>query len=293
MSADPQNPVLTCAVLQMAPTTDAAANRELITGLVAEAAAAGARLAVLPEEAMLTAGEITDEPVADVVAREWPVFVTWLSELAVRQDIWLIAGGYEPSGEARPYNTLAVLNPHGEVVTTYRKIHLYDAFSYRESDYVRPGTELPPVVMVEGVAIGLINCYDLRFPELARNLTDRGADVLSVSAAWVAGAAKEDHWSTLLRARAIENTCWVIAAGSSSDDCIGASTVIDPLGTVRAGLGPQKRGVATMQISLDRTAQVRQILPALANRRLNTSVGFPEMSPAEPASRTTPEELSR
>ncbi|MBT0768036.1 carbon-nitrogen hydrolase family protein [Kineosporia sp. J2-2] len=269
------NPSLSAAVVQLAPTVDAAANRSLITGLVAEAAAAGARLAVLPEEAMLTAGEVKDEPVADVVSREWPLFVTLLSDLAIEHDIWLIAGGYEPSGQARPYNTLVVLNPRGEVVTTYRKVHLYDAFSYRESDYVVPGAELPPVVMVEGVAIGLINCYDIRFPELARDLVDRGADVLSVSAAWVSGPAKEDHWTTLVRARAIENTCWVLASGTSSADCIGHSLAVDPLGTVRAGLGPVKTGVGLVQISLDRTAEVRESLPSLANRRLSVTVEIP------------------
>ncbi|MEV6347462.1 carbon-nitrogen hydrolase family protein [Actinoplanes sp. NPDC051851] len=279
----PGNPSLLTAVAQMAPTTDAAANRAVIAGLVAEAGTAGARLVVLPEEAMLTAGEVKGEPVADVVAREWPLFVTRLSELAVEHRTWLIAGGYEPSGQERPYNTLVVLNPRGEVVTTYRKVHLYDAFSYRESDYVVPGADLPPVVMVEGVAIGLINCYDLRFPELARDLVDRGADVLSVSAAWVAGPAKEDHWTTLVRARAIENTCWVLASGTSSPECIGHSLAVDPLGVVRAGLGPVRTGLALVQISLDRTAEVREALPALANRRLRVSVEIPASSTKEPA----------
>lgn len=259
----------------MSVTTEGAVNRAVITSLVEQAAAAGARLAVLPEEAMLAAGLITDEPVADVVAREWPLFVTLLSDLAIRHDIWLIAGGYEPSGQDRPYNTLAVLNPRGEVVTTYRKVHLYDAFSYQESKYVVPGPDLPPVVMVEGVAIGLINCYDIRFPELARDLVDRGADVLSVSAAWVSGPAKEDHWTTLVRARAIENTCWVLASGTSSPDCIGNSLAVDPLGVVRAGLGPVKTGIGLVRISLDRTAEVREALPALANRRLAVRVEIP------------------
>lgn len=275
MNAPSEYPHLDVAVAQMAPGVDAAANRAMVAQLVAEAASARARLVVLPEETMVTAGEITDEPVAEVVAREWPTFVTHLSDLARRHDLWIIAGGYEPSGQDRPYNTLVTVNPRGEVMALYRKVHLYDAFSYRESDYVVPGTRRPPVVMVEGVAIGLVNCYDLRFPELARDLVDRGADLLSLSAAWVAGAAKEDHWYTLLRARAIENTCWVVAAGSSSPDCVGLSTVVDPLGVVRAGLGAEHHGVAVVRVGLDRTAQVRHTLPALANRRLPMSVGDP------------------
>jgi predicted amidohydrolase len=190
--------------------------------------------------------------------------------------VWIIAGGYEPTGTDRPFNTLVVVNPRGELVESYRKLHLYDAFSYRESDYVTGGTEVPPVVMIEGVAIGLVNCYDIRFPELSRDLVARGADVLSVSAAWVAGARKEEHWSTLLKARAIENTCWVLAASSSSPECIGNSLVLDPLGVERAGLGPIAAGVAVVRISLDRTAEVREILPALANRRLVSTVTVQE-----------------
>ncbi|MFT4082930.1 MAG: carbon-nitrogen hydrolase family protein [Nocardioides sp.] len=268
------NPSLVAAVAQMAPGVDGASNRAEVARLVTEAAGVDARLVVLPEEAMLVAGDV-EGAVAEVVAQEWPLFLTTLSELAVAQDVWIIAGGYEPSGEARPYNTIVVLNPRGEVVTTYRKLHLYDAFSYQESDYVVPGQELPPVVMVEGVAIGLVNCYDIRFPELTRDLVNRGADVLSVSAAWVAGPVKEDHWTTLVRARAIENTCWVLASGSSASSCIGTSLAVDPLGVVRAGLGPTPSGVALVTVSLDRTAEVRESLPALANRRLEMTVELP------------------
>ncbi|GLK19005.1 carbon-nitrogen hydrolase family protein [Herbiconiux flava] len=269
------NPSLVAAVAQLAPTVDAAANRGAIAALVAEAAAGGARLVVLPEESMLLAGDVPGS-LGAVVEAEWPRFLAELSLLAVSNEVWIIAGGYEPTGTDRPFNTLVVVNPRGELVESYRKLHLYDAFSYRESDYVTGGTEVPPVVMIEGVAIGLVNCYDIRFPELSRDLVARGADVLSVSAAWVAGARKEEHWSTLLKARAIENTCWVLAASSSSPECIGNSLVLDPLGVERAGLGPIAAGVAVVRISLDRTAEVREILPALANRRLVSTVTVQE-----------------
>ena len=269
------NPSLTAAVVQLAPTTDAAANRDAIAALVADAAAAGARLVVLPEESMLLAGEV-EGSLGAVVDAEWPLFLARLSELAVRHELWIIAGGYEPTGSDRPFNTLVVVNPRGELVESYRKLHLYDAFSYRESDYVTGGSEVPPVVLIEGVAVGLVNCYDIRFPELSRDLVARGADVLSVSAAWVAGARKEEHWATLLKARAIENTCWVLAASSSSPECIGNSMVIDPLGVERAGLGPLPSGFALVEISLDRTAEVREIVPSLANRRLVSTVTVQE-----------------
>lgn len=265
------NPSLVAAVAQMAPTVDAAANCEVIAELVAEAAGAGARLIVLPEEAMLLAGDVPGS-LGEVVEAEWPLFLGRLSLLAVEHELWIVAGGYEPTGTDRPFNTLVVVNPRGELVESYRKLHLYDAFSYRESDYVTGGTELPPVVMIDGVTLGLVNCYDIRFPELSRDLVARGADVLSVSAAWVAGARKEEHWATLVKARAIENTCWVLAASSSSPECIGNSLVVDPLGVERAGLGPVRTGLAVVEISLDRTAEVRETLPALANRRIVTTV---------------------
>lgn len=269
------NPSLVAAVAQLAPTIDGAANRETIATLSADAARAGARLVVFPEEAMLLAGDVPGS-LGETVEEQWPLFLAQLSLLATQHELWIIAGGYEPTGSDRPFNTLVVVNPRGEVVESYRKLHLYDAFSYRESDYVTGGTELPPVVMIEGVAIGLVNCYDIRFPELSRDLVARGADVLSISAAWVAGARKEEHWETLVKARAIESTCWVLAAGSSSPECIGSSLIVDPLGVERAGLGTVKEGIAVVELSLDRTAEVREILPALANRRLVSTVTVQE-----------------
>lgn len=262
------NPTLLIAVGQLAPTTSAARNRDEITALAVDAGARGARLLVLPEEAMLTAGEIAATERAETVERDWPLFLAHLSELAVAHDLWIIAGGYEPSGTARPFNTIVAVTPRGEVADAYRKLHLYDAFSYRESDYVTAGAELPPLVLIDGVAVGLVNCYDLRFPELTRDLIDRGADVLSVSAAWVAGDRKPEHWQTLMTARAIENTCWVIGASSSAPDCIGSSLALDPLGLERLRLPETGRALDTVEVSLDRTAEVRETLPALSNRRL-------------------------
>ncbi|TPW77924.1 carbon-nitrogen hydrolase family protein [Schumannella soli] len=273
------NPALRVAVAQLAPTVDAGVNRDRIVELVEAARERGARLVVLPEESMLLAGELDESVRADTVARDWPLFLGLLSRLALENGTWIIAGGYEPSGEARPHNSIAVVNPRGELVDVYRKLHLYDAFSYRESDYVTGGTELPPVVLIEGVAVGLVNCYDIRFPELSRDLVSRGADVLAVSAAWVAGPRKEDHWTTLVRARAIENTCWVVAASTSVPDCVGTSMIVDPLGVVRAQLPPAGDDLAVVDVTLDRIAEVREILPALANRRLDTRVTVQKNQP--------------
>ncbi|WP_223692670.1 carbon-nitrogen hydrolase family protein [Leifsonia poae] len=258
---------------QLAPTTDPAANRATIAALAAEAASEGVDLLVLPEEAMLLADGV-DEDLGDLARREWPVFVDFVAGLAREHRIAIIAAGYEGSDTERPFNTIVVFDASGAQLASYRKLHLYDAFAYRESDYVTPGDANPVVVELGGFLIGLVNCYDLRFPELTRSLIDLGADLISVSAAWVGGALKEDHWRTLLRARAIESTSWLVAAGSASPDCIGSSMIVDPLGVVRSALGDESYGLAIATISQARTDEARAILPVLENRRLNTTISL-------------------
>lgn len=255
------------AVGQFGPVAESETNFAAITELVERAAAQQAQLVILPEEAMLLAEDVIG-PLAEEVARVWPLFVELLSTVAQSNKVALIAGGYEPSGTERPFNTLIAVDDSGTVVTTYRKLHLYDAFAYQESSYVTPGDELPPVIDLAGVRIGLINCYDLRFPEQARYLMEQGAQVLSISAAWVCGPMKETHWTTLTQSRAIENTVWVAAAGSISQGCIGRSLVISPLGEILVDLGDQPLATAVGTIDLDRTETVRATLPALANRRI-------------------------
>jgi deaminated glutathione amidase len=255
------------AIAQFGPTTDATANLEVIERLTARAAVDGAGLVIFPEEAMLTVDDL-DKPLSEFVETDWPHFEAALSRMAAEHGIAVIAGGYEPSGTTRPNNTLVGVDATGEVVARYRKLHLYDAFAYQESKYVTPGSVLPPVVALAGLRVGLVNCYDLRFPEVARHLIGEGAELISISAAWLAGPRKADHWETLVRARAIENTVWVAAAGSIGVNCIGDSLVIDPLGLVKASLGEEREGVAVVDISAERTEAVRHTLPALDNRRI-------------------------
>ena len=254
------------AVAQSRPTVDIENNRQEITRLSHSAAADGARLIVFPEEAMMLA-EGLPEPLSVIVEREWAPFEDFVADLARRLDLAIVIGGYEPNGTELPHNTLIAIDSDGTIKARYHKLHLYDAFSYRESEYVTPGTELPPVIELAGVKVGLINCYEVRFPEQARYLIDQGAEVLAISAAWVAGARKEDHWATLVRARAIENTTWVIAAGTVSEDCVGLSMIVDPMGVERVNLGEQP-GVAVVDVSQERTGEVRATLPSLNNRRI-------------------------
>ncbi len=165
---------------------------------------------------------------------------------------------------ARPFNTLVV---RGGAEASYRKIHLYDSFGYRESDRLTAGPLDPVVVDVAGLRLGLMTCYDLRFPELARLLVDAGADALVVPAAWVAGPRKVEHWRTLLRARAIENTVYVVAAAQPGPRYSGHSMVVDPLGDVlaEAGDGPE---VVVAELDDETLATARATNPSLANRRL-------------------------
>jgi len=259
------------SLVQFAAALDADANLETITRQVRQAvstggAAGGDRLVVLPECAMHDFGppDLALGPVAQPV--DGP-YVTGLARLAREVDATIVSGMFEPSDDAgRPYNTLVVVSPSGRVLARYRKAHLYDSFGYRESDRLLAGDGAPVVVPVGGLAMGLLTCYDLRFPELARALVDAGADTLVVPAAWVRGPLKEDHWATLLRARAIENTTYVLGAGQCGATYIGASIVVDPMGVVLAGLGSGE-GVASALVDPVVIAEVRRRNPSLANRR--------------------------
>jgi deaminated glutathione amidase len=159
----------------------------------------------------------------------------------------------------------------GATKASYRKIHLYDSFGYRESDRLSAGPlEDPPaaaLVKVGGFTLGLMTCYDLRFPELARALVDAGAEVLVVPAAWVAGPRKVDHWRTLLRARAIENTVFVVAAAQPAPRYSGHSMIVDPLGDVLAEAGDDDE-ILTAPLHRDVLEESRRTNPSLANRRL-------------------------
>ncbi len=235
--------------------------------LVHEAECAGATLVVMPEGAMhdFGAGDLELGPVAQPVDG---VFGRFLAEQARQHSTTIVAGMFEQSPDpARPFNTLLVATPDQGVVHRYRKVHLYDSFGYCESDRLLPGEVTPVTFPVGDLTLGLMTCYDLRFPEFSRALVDAGADVLVVPAAWVRGPLKEDHWITLLRARAIENTCYVLGAAQTGGTYVGCSATIDPLGVVVASAGDEE-AVVVADVSAERIADVRRRNPSLANRRV-------------------------
>jgi predicted amidohydrolase len=255
------------AVAQLAPGVNKDENLAAIGGLAAEAAGLGAKVVVFPEFAMFTAPKL-DERFTDSAEPLDGPFTTGLGELARRHGVHLVAGVNERLDEpGRISNTLVALGPGGDIVAEYRKLHLYDAFGYRESKLVRPGAiGEPETFEVDGATFGMQTCYDVRFPEVTRRIVDAGADVLVLPAAWVPGPLKEDHWRTLVRARAIENTVYVAAAGQCAPMGAGNSMVVDPMGVVAAGLG-EDTGVVAAEVSAERIAAVRAKNPALALRR--------------------------
>ncbi|MEU3602561.1 carbon-nitrogen hydrolase family protein [Streptomyces sp. NPDC006798] len=258
------------AAAQFAPTADAAANLAVIEEMTAEAAASGAELVVFPEESMLPS-DVADEtgtPLRALATAHWEPFLDGLSRIARSHGTAIVAAGYEDSGTALPYNTMAAVDATGEVLGLYRKMHLYDAFDYKESRRIQRGDTGPVVVRIGDFNVGLVNCYDIRFPEFTRSLVEMGADLLAVSAAWVKGPLKEDHWQTLLRTRAIENTCWVVASSLTTPDCIGMSMAVDPLGVVRGALGEEERSLFVLDADKDRIDRARTVLPVLRNRRI-------------------------
>jgi predicted amidohydrolase len=224
----------------------------------------GADLVVLPEAFARDFGQAGSdvspyaEPVDGPFGRE-------LGGVAEAASCTVVAGMFEAAEDPeRPYNTLVV---RGGAEAAYRKIHLYDSFGYRESDRLTGGPVEPVVVDVAGWQVGLMTCYDLRFPELARRLVDAGAEVLLVPAAWLPGERKVHHWRTLLAARAIENTCFVVGAGQPEPRYVGHSAVLGPLGDVLAEADGSEQVIDAVLHRAD-LDEARRTNPSLANRRL-------------------------
>ncbi|MEV8608334.1 carbon-nitrogen hydrolase family protein [Amycolatopsis sp. NPDC051373] len=257
------------AVAQFAPTDDKPANLAEVTRLAGEAADRGAEVVVLPEYSMFTVPKVDERFVASAEPLDG-AFATGLRELAREHGITVVAGMNEAMPEGgRIWNTLVAAGPDGDFAALYRKIHLYDAFGFRESDVIRAGEITEPATFkAAGLTFGLQTCYDLRFPEVTRRLVDAGAQAVLLPAEWVPGPLKEYHWTTLVKARAIENTVYVAAAGQIAPMGSGSSLVVDPMGVVTASLG-ERPGVAVAQLSTDRLEQVRTTNPALALRRFS------------------------
>jgi predicted amidohydrolase len=264
------------AAIQMNSTGDRPRNRATAERLVRAAAADGAALVVLPEkwnvlgtpEQLAAGAEPLDGPT-----------LAWARGLARELGIDLIAGSIveQPASappRAKHFNTSVHVGPDGALRAVYRKLHLFDVevagVAYRESDGEDPGEEIVTTTLADGTVVGMAVCYDLRFPELFRILTLRGARVLALPSAFTL-ATTRDHWEVLLRARAIEDQCFVVAANQIGEHAPGKSSggrslIADPWGTVLA-TAPDEEGYALAELDLARQDAIRARLPALAHRR--------------------------
>jgi predicted amidohydrolase len=255
---------LSLALVQAASALEPADNRAALERLTPEAH----DLVVFPEAFARDFGEAGSDISAYAEPLDGP-FATEVARVADARGATVVAGMFEQSEDPdRPFNTLVV---RGGVEASYRKVHLYDSFGYRESDRLTAGPIAPAVIAIDGWRVGLMTCYDLRFPELARRLVDAGAELLVVPSAWVAGPRKVHHWRTLVTARAIENTVYVAAVGQPAPRYTGHSMVVDPLGEVVVEAGPgdaDEAVVLTAEVDRTTLADARRTNPSLANRRL-------------------------
>jgi deaminated glutathione amidase len=255
------------ALCQLTSTPAPAANLELVADYATRAAAQGAELAVFPEATMACFG-IPLGPVAQPLDGPW---ASRVAEIARTAGLTVVAGMFTPSADGRVRNTL--LHTDGEHSTHYDKIHLFDAFGFAESRTVAPGDH--PVTVGP---LGLATCYDIRFPTLFQALADRGALVITVPTSWGAGPGKLEQWQVLVRARALDATCWVVACGQADPAAsgstavagaptgIGHSMVVDPFGRVVVELGAEPE-LVVVDIDPDEVDRARAALPVLANRR--------------------------
>ncbi|BBZ62746.1 hydrolase [Mycolicibacterium monacense DSM 44395] len=265
------------ACAQIAAGTDPAANLEVLEDHTGRAVDAGAQLVLFPEATMCRFG-VPLAPVAEPLDGPWASAVRSIAE---RAGVTVVAGMFTPSGDGRVLNTLIATG--GGVDTHYHKIHLYDAFGFRESRTVAPGSE-PATITVAGVEVGLTTCYDIRFPELYVELARRGAQLITVHASWGAGPGKLDQWTLLARARALDTTGYLAAVdqaypgdevAASGPTGIGGSLVASATGevVVSAGADPQ---LMVADLDLDAARNVRETIAVLNNRAEVDSPGRAE-----------------
>ena len=259
------------AAVQMTSSADRERNLGVADGLVRRAAAAGARLVVLPEKWPFIHGPRLLEGAEPLDGPSIRAARGWARDLGLAVVAGSVVEGV--AGDRRARNTSVLVTPDGAVAAVYRKLHMFDVdvggLAYRESAATAPGDEVV-VADALGRRVGMSVCYDLRFPELYRSLADGGAEIIVVPAAFTAVTGR-DHWEPLLRARAIENQAFVIAAGQygrhdDGTESYGRSMVIDPWGTVLAQ-APDGEGLAVADLDFARMEDVRARLPALRHRR--------------------------
>jgi predicted amidohydrolase len=256
------------AVIQFKASTNKEVNLKKIVAYISKASSKNAILCAFPEFMMFYTNSFqTPKQLASLAETINGNFINTIATAAKKNKIQVIGSFYEKSEKKdRVYDTAFVIDKLGKVISTYRKIHLYDALGFRESNKMVSGNKISKPVKTSIGKIGMMICYDLRFPEISRSLAVAGSEVLVAPSAWVKGNMKEEHWITINSTRAIENGCYVIAPDQVGNIYCGRSLVVDPYGKILLDM-KKKQGIGFVNIDLNKVKQTRKILPLLKNRR--------------------------
>jgi len=256
------------AVVQLKASISKEINLQTIINYISKASQNKATLVAFPEFMMFyTSSSQTPKQLASQAETIKGNFVSTIARKAKEDHIEVIGSFYEKSSKKdRVYDTSFVINKLGKVISTYRKIHLYDALGFRESDKLTSGSKISRPVKSSIGKVGMMICYDLRFPEISRSLATSGSEVLVAPSAWVKGNMKEEHWLTINKTRAIENGCYIVAPDQVGNIYCGRSIVVDPYGKILLDM-KKKQGISYVDIDLKKIKQIRKALPLLKNRR--------------------------
>lgn len=256
------------AIVQFKASTNKETNLKKITNYISKAAQNKAELVAFPEFMMFyTNSSQTPKQLAGLAETINGTFVNTIAKAAKQNRIQVVGSFYEKSQKKdRVYDTSFIINKSGRVISTYRKIHLYDALGFRESDKMTSGSNIAKPVKTSIGKVGMMICYDLRFPEMSRSLATAGSEVLVAPSAWVKGDMKEEHWLTINKTRAIENGCYVVAPDQVGNIYCGRSVVVDPYGRILLDM-KKKQGLGYVNIDLKKIKEIRKVLPLLKNRR--------------------------
>ncbi len=241
-------------------------NLEKIIDFIRAASRKGVDLIVFPEYSMVYPIP-KDSPASIAESIDGP-FISRITDEARRNRVSVVVNFCEVCSEnsKKVYDTSVLISSEGKVLLTYRKTHLFDAFKFKESALIEPGKEITGPVRLDDFNIGLLICYDIRFPEAARVLALRGCNLLCVSSAWFSGVLKEEHLLTTLRSRAIENGFYVVMANQIGPTFCGRSSIIDPFGVKLVDAGDEECMVYA-DLGIERVEKVRSLLPLLRQRR--------------------------
>jgi len=258
------------AIVQMKSSTDKKENLRISLDFVKEGARRKAGLICFPEFQMaFSSAKQSTKQLANVAESVDDNFILKLCSAARSYNIEVVGTIYEKSNassDKRVYDTAVLINSKGNIISRYRKVHLYDALGFKESLKLMAGNSIELPSATSAGTIGLMICYDIRFPEISRILAVQGAEILVAPSAWVQGVMKEEHWVTLLKARSIENGLYMVAPDQVGHIFSGRSMIIDPFGSVILDMG-NREGMEVVDIDISRVRSIRKSLPLLKNRR--------------------------